>query len=298
MSKIARGFRFTVSAVSAIACGVIIVMGALGISSAVIPVCGGLAIIPCVLILIENTKLLNDLRKGISQLKRDLKEFGEKLDMLNETSESLKHENSNYKSHNMELKALLSDAEVKIDQLSIYLDEYKDSNREFKKNLESSEQNLDELRKRAEELLKIKDAYEGKISELNQIISQIQQKLVEITDIKEDYEEKIEMMEQRNNELGIVSDELKKELGNLKAHYEKAKQVIESLISAKNVLEEVHDNMIKTATDMEDLDDDIREKLEKYDEMRNSELFQHLDENKDGNLSLEEFLGWYGGNRD
>lgn len=293
MSKVARGFRFTISAAAAIGCGVVMVLGGLGVSTIAIPICGGLALLPCILILIENSKLLKDLEKTVSQLKRDLKEFGEKLDMLNETSESLKLENASYKTHNIHLKDLLSEAELKVDDLSDCVEEYKSSNKAFKKNLESSNKNLEELQKRAQELLEIKENYEKKIEDLNLVIKKIQDKLVEITSIKEDYEEKIEQMGKRNAELGIVSDKLHKELENVKVSYDKAKTVITSLINAKDVLEEVHGKMIKTVDDMESMDDEIKEKIRRYDEIRNTDLFKQLDNNKDGVVDLDEFLSWY-----
>ncbi len=293
MSKIGRGFRFTVSATAAIGCFVVMALGGLGITSIAIPICGGIAILPCILILVENTKLLRDLEKAISQLRRDLKEFGEKLEMLNETSESLKKENANYKTNNIELKDLIKEADVKIDELSNYLEEYKTSNKEFKKNLESSKTNLEELQKRSEELLSIKESYELKFNELNFIISKIQEKLNQITLIKEDYEEKIQQMEERNQELGIVSDSLHQELQNIKISYEKAKSVIGSLLNAKDVLEEVHGKMIKTVDNMEDMDEDLREKIKRYDELRDTDLFNQLDKDKDGNVDLDEFLSWY-----
>ena len=296
MSKIARGFRFTVSATAAVGCGVVMILGGLGISSIAIPICGGIAILPCILILVENTRMIRQMEKAVSQLKRDLKEFGEKLDLLNETSETLKNENAIYKQHNIELKEFLSDAEKKVDELASCVDEYKASNKQFRENLESSKKNVGELQKRAEELLTIKESYEKKIEELNIIVQKIQEKLVQITAVKEDYEEKIVQMEERNKELGVISKELHNELENIKGSYEKAKSVITSLLGAKEVLEEVHGKMIKTVNDMESLDDDLKEKIQHYDQIRNTDLFNRLDQNKDGNVDLDEFLSWYSPN--
>jgi len=294
-SKLFRSVKYGLSILGAASAIVIIVTGALS-GSIVIPICGGLSLIPAGFIFFENTKIIRDMEKAVTKLKRNLKEFEERLDMLNETVGSLKDENNNYKQNNVELKYLLKEAEIKVDQLADYVDEYKASNKEFKKSLEKSERNNDELQERAQELLRIKDAYEKKISELNEVIEKIQNKLEEITAIKDDYEEKLLELNIRNQELEVISKEFKHELENVRKQYDKAKEVITSLLNAKEVLEEVHNNMIQTVNDMSDLDDDLRTKIERYDEIRNTDLFNQLDKNKDGQLSLEEFLSWYSSN--
>ena len=52
MSRIVRVIRYSISGIAALACGTVIVLGGLGFTTIIIPICGGIALLPSLLILI------------------------------------------------------------------------------------------------------------------------------------------------------------------------------------------------------------------------------------------------------
>ena len=289
-SKIARGIKFGTAAIAALACGAIIVCGALGISTVVIPICGGIAIIPAALILVENTKLIADLEKNISELKKQVKEFTEQVSQLRKATAKYENENNRFVKSNEHLAELLKQAEIKVDALQRYLDTYKEANERFSKMLETEKDNNSKLAENVEELKSIKLQYENKIAELNLIVENINSQLGEITKIKEDAEAQLTLYQTQNNEMSL-------ELEKVRSLYNKSKEVIMTLMKTKEIFEDMAKDMVNTLSDMTEVEgktqenvDKMTQVIEKYSQQRDQEMFDKLDTNKDGMLSMDEFI--------
>lgn len=303
MEKLYTSIKSGVAILTASAAVTIIVSGAL-FGSILIPLCGGVCLLPVGLIIFENTKTLRDMRKIVKQLKNELKEFEDKLIMLNETNNKLKYNVSeltlikdNFKNEVSKLSILLKEGEKDIDMLNNMVHDYNDTNQKLKNSINSLQTDNKELTKNIEDLLDIKFKYEVQINELTLVVKDINSKLESMENIKNDYEIQLNTLKHENMELIDTSNSLKEDLTKVQNMYQKSKDVISTLIKTKDIFEDLYSDMAKTASDMSNTEhntelnvEQMKDMIKKFDEKRTQEIFDKLDVNKDGTISMDEFL--------
>ena len=289
-SKIARGMKFTVAVTAGVFAGAVAVLGFLGISTIVIPIGGCVALIPCALLLLENTKLIADLEKNISALRHQIKDFRAQLNAMKSLTDKYQVENNKFMKSNVELSDMLSEAQSKVDELDKYLIDYKLANQKFTEQLKQEKQQANVMKSQIEELMIIKSQYEAKIRELNATVAQIQGQIVSITEIKEDLETQLTGYQ-------TTTQELSEELEKVRTMYAKSKEVIITLMKTKEIFEDVASDMVSTLSSMNITEektqqnvDQLNDAISRYTAQRDSDLFRRLDANGDGQLTLDEFI--------
>lgn len=295
-SKIGRSFRYLTTITGSLACGAIIIMGILGIQTIAIPICGGIALIPMAMVLIENTAIIRKLEKLMTKFKQDLDELRKinsdlSQNVLNLSNEiiDLKQIKENLVIQTNKLETLLSEAESKIGKLSDLSNNYKTNLELLKQSVQKSETNNNILKENIQELLAIKKEYESEISFLKINIESIEEQVVKLTTVKEEYEKQIQQFIQSNEQLLSTKEELKIELTKVKNCYEEAKDVISTLLRSKDVLNDIFNSMIKTEEKTDQNVSTLTKIMNIFKLQRSEELFNILDQNKDGTLTLEEF---------
>jgi len=115
--------------------------------------------------------------------------------------------------------------------------------------------------------------------------------------IKNDYEIQLNTLKHENMELIDTSNSLKEDLTKVQNMYQKSKDVISTLIKTKDIFEDLYSDMAKTASDMSNTEhntelnvEQMKDMIKKFDEKRTQEIFDKLDVNKDGTISMDEFL--------
>ncbi len=94
-SRLGRGFRYTATITGALGCGVVIILGALSINTIAIPICGGIALIPMAMVLMENIKFVKDMENLVIKFKSETEELKVTNDELKETELRLGSEVTN-----------------------------------------------------------------------------------------------------------------------------------------------------------------------------------------------------------
>ena len=117
----------------------------------------------------------------------------------------------------------------------------------------------------------------------------------EITVIKDEMEFQLTSYQNSNKEL---SEEIQK----VREMYTKSKEVIITLLKTKEIFEDVANDMVSTLSTMNTTEEKTQENvnkltsvIEKYSEQRDEEMFQQLDKNSDGSISIDEFIEGYKG---
>ncbi len=274
-SRLFRGVKYSLSLVGALACGVVIVLGSMGVSTAVIPICGGIAIIPMGFSFFESTKVMRDLENMVTKFKTDIKNFKQQIDNLSLQVSGLKTEVNR-------LESMLDQAEEQLTQLKNLVGQYKDTNESLKFNLNRTEINNDKLQKNVDDLIRIKSEYESRINSLTNLTTNIQEQLDDVSKLKDDYKNNNEMLADSNKNL-------KAELEKVDKMYEDAKALAEVLLNSKNVLSDIYTDMVQTETKMDQNTDTMSKLINVLGIERTQELFKQLDADGDNKLSLDEF---------
>jgi len=316
-SRAFRGVKFALAVTGGIACGIIIVMGVLG-NSIVIPICGGIALLPMGFIFFENIKVLKDMENLVTQFKNEtktLKQTNEELkqtsillsnevDSLKEVNEDLKHtevllgnevnmlkderllidETKNkLVAENDKLERLLNDAEKNLDNLKIVATQYQETSTQLGKNLKSSELNNEQLKIQLGNLIDLKEEYKSQNNELKSNYNQAIEQLELIKTVKEDYEIQLK-------QLTISNEELKNNINLINGQYENAKAALKTLLQATGVLEDLGKNMVETEQKTQENVTMTNRILNLLGINRSTELFNKLDTNEDRMLSYDEFI--------
>ena len=303
-SKLFRGVKYTVGAVGAVAMGVVIIFSALGIQTIVIPICGGIGLIPVAFIFFENTKIVADMEKLVTQFKNETKELKLTNLELKETNIELKQTNIDLKEtadsismtkdklveENQKLEGLLDNAEDNINKLQLLTEDYQRTSINLGDNLKDTKSNLADLQKQAEELIKIKNEYTQQNILLKNNYDQALEQLELITVAKNNYETQLNQLTVNNNELSETSELLKSELNKTQSAYEDAKAALKTLLQATGVLQDLGKDMIETEKKTEENVGMMSKLMNIFGLTRSEELFNKLDTNKDGVLSSEEFV--------
>ena len=296
-SKLGRGFRYTTTVIGTLCCGTIIILGALGINTIVIPICGGFLLIPLGMVLVENVKFIKDMENLVSKFKIDVKNLGKTNELLTTNVDNLGSEIIDLKStkdllidQTDKLTYMLKNAEGEIEKLAELATNYKENIGKLNENLKETEINNDKLKENTNKLLSIKSEYETENNKLKINVNNITQQIKEIKLAKEDYENQLDDLKHNNTDLNKTSELLKTELDNVNSCYEEAKDVIETLLRSKNVLNDIYDGMTKTEEKTEENVGMMSKLLNMFGVQRSKELFEVLD--KDGNkfLTSDEFI--------
>ena len=312
-SRIFRGFKYTLSIVGALACGVIIVMGALGISSVIIPICGGIAIIPMAFIFFENTVIIRKMEELVSKFKLEMKSLRESNLKLKDNLDRLDNQNNRLETNvtNLEddlydlnktkqdlinetdkLESLLDQADNKIDSLAKLTEQYKRTSEELAVSLKTSEHNNEELKNNVGKLFEIKNDYEQSNQLLKNNIAEIEKQLKSVSDIKDRYESELTKIYETNNHLSETSKLLEKELNKTKNCYQEAKNVIQTLLQSQGIFEEIKEDMVKTESETRENVGKMSNLIEIFGEKRTKELFDRLDKDQNKVLTQEEFVNF------
>lgn len=296
-SRLGRGFRYSATILGSLACGVVIVLGAIGIQTIVIPICGGIALIPMGMVLLENTKILRDIEKMVTKLKMDLdklKEINQKLETnvvnLSGEIDELHNVKDMLLSQNKHLETLLGEAKNSINEMNELVKSYESNIKILEHNIKNSETNLKNLQHTTKELLDIKERYEIENKILNDNLEKIATEMAELTVIKESYKTQLEKMAENNDKLSDISESLKAEINNINQSYEEAKDIIETLLRSKNVLNDIYGDMIKTEEKTEQNVGMMSRLLNVFGMERSKELFKTLDTDGDNVLTQNEFI--------
>lgn len=295
-SKIGRGFRYSATIIGSLAIGAVIILGILGIQTIVIPICGGIALIPMAMVLFESTKILRDMEKLITKFKTDLGELrkintdlsqnvlnlGNEVDQLKITKEKLIEETT-------KLENLLNEAEIKVTKLGELSNNYEASLKVLMNEINITEQNNHSLQQNVDSLLKIKAEYESEINNLKNNIDLIEVKINELSKIRDDYSKQIQEFAANNSELFETTEALKNEISRVNRSYEEAKDVIKTLLRSKDLLNDIYNSMLTTEQRTEENVSTVTKLLNIFKVNRSEELFAKLDKDNDKILTLEEF---------
>lgn len=296
-SRIFRTIKYTISIVGGVACGVVIVTGALNISTIAIPICGGIALLPMGFIFFENTKIIADIEKAIIKLKdeiSDLSETANKLEVTNNeletTSSDLKETKNTLLKETKILETMLSKATNEIDNLSDLLRKYKVIEHNLQHNVSNLKTNNDSLKDTTNELVKTKKSYEQQNKNLKENIILIENQLKEVIKLKITYENNINMLSSNNTSLRNSINDIKVELQNTQTLYKEARTAVKSLLIASGVLKDLGDDMVKLEKKTDENVTMMRNIMNIFGSTRSDELFEKLDQNEDGVVDKEEFL--------
>jgi len=303
-SRLGRGLRYTATVVGSLSIGVIIILGSLGIQSVVIPICGGIALIPMAMVMFENFKVIKDMENLVIKFKSDVKDLreinnkltnnvfvlGGEIDELEVTNNELKDTKDQLVDETIKLENLLKDAEGQVETLGTLAKDYDTNIKNLSVNLQKSENNNDELKANAEELVRIKLDYEKENNILKDNIDIIGVQIKTLSQAKNEYAIQLDTLKQNNEDINETSDLLKEELNNVNNAYDEAKDVIETLLRSKKVLNDIYDGMAKTEEKTGENVGMMSKLLNVFGVQRSKELFDILD--KDGNklLTNEEFI--------
>ena len=264
-SKFVRNVKRSVSIISGGSCVAIITLSLLGINTIAIPILAGVAIFPSGLIFFENTALIRKMEETLSKLDEEMINLELQVKLL-ET------ENKDLQDSINKLESLLGNAKQQVEELSQLAIKYKESNKELKESLSMTKENNEKLDNTVTDLFDIKEQYEKKIFELNSSMKEAKKNLEKITIIKLEQENRL-------NDLGQTTDNLNSEVTRLDKLVNQSKEVIATLLGAKDLLTDMksNTNMMKTMIDM-------------FGKDMTEEMFERLDADSDGNLTKEEFL--------
>ena len=289
-SKLGRGIRYSATIVGGIACGVIIILSVIGIQTIVVPICGGIALIPIGMVLIENVTIIRNLEKLMTKFKNQLQQLGvinnnlsdnvsrlsTEVSQLSQTKDSLIQEIT-------KLSNLLKEAEIKVVKLSDLAKIYEDNAAKLSALTQNYQNQNQQLTEETHKLVDIKQQYEEENARLTATIDEINQQLSQLVKMKEAYE--IQLLQSKEN-----NQELKVEIEKIAIYYNQAKEVIETLLRSKNVLDDIYSGMIKTETQTSENVNTLSKLLNIFGKNRTLELFQQLDQNEDGVLTSQEFI--------
>ena len=289
-SRVGRGIRYSATIVGGIACGVIIILSVIGIQTIIVPICGGIALIPIGMVLFENIKIIKDLEKLVTKFKNQLQELGlinnnlsdnvsrlsTEVSQLSQTKDSLIKETT-------KLSDLLKEAETKVVKLSDLAKTYEDNATQLSLLTQDYKNQNQQLTDETNKLVDIKKQYEEENTRLMVTIDKINQQLSQLTQIKEAHEAEL-LKSEHNNQA------LKTEIEKIATYYNQAKEVIETLLRSKNVLDDIYSGMIKTETQTSENVTTMSKLLNIFGKSRTMELFQQLDEDGDGVLTSQEFI--------
>lgn len=296
-SRAFRSFKYALSVGGAISCAVVIILGGLGIQTVIIPICGGIALIPIGFIFYENTKVIRDMENLVIKFKDDVKNLTKTNQKLNTNVEELGGEITELKEtkdllmdETIKLEDLLKQAKGKVETLTSLATQYESSIGDLNKNLQKSEKTNEELRVNAEELVRIKSIYEEENNRLQENVDEISVQIEAVSQAKEEYKSQLELLKQNNEDLMVTSELLKTELNNINISYEEAKDVIETLLRSKKVLNDIYDGMAKTEEKTEENVGMMSKLLNMFGVQRSKELFNVLDTDGNQLLTPEEFI--------
>jgi len=296
-SRAFRSFKYALSVGGAISCAVVIILGGLGIQTVIIPICGGIALIPIGFIFYENTKVIRDMENLVIKFKDDVKNLTKTNQKLNTNVEELGGEITELKEtkdllmdETIKLEDLLKQAKGKVETLTSLATQYESSIGDLNKNLQKSEKTNEELRVNAEELVRIKSIYEEENNRLQENVDEISVQIEAVSQAKEEYKSQLELLKQNNKDLMVTSELLKTELNNINISYEEAKDVIETLLRSKKVLNDIYDGMAKTEEKTEENVGMMSKLLNMFGVQRSKELFNVLDTDGNQLLTPEEFI--------
>lgn len=285
-----RGVKYGLSIAGGAACGIVIILGALGINTVLIPICGGIAFIPMAFIFFENTKVIRDMEKLVTQLKDELKEFTAKLQdfklsvtQLGVERDEIRAERIKVSNVNESLGKKLAEADQTIQNLQKNLTQSEELSMKLKESLNKSEQNNQYLKETTEQLMKLKADREKQIQELNQTIVEVSEQLKLSREIGETY--KIQLLEFENN-----NEKLKAEVDRVQGMYDKAKEVVSTILKSQEIFQEIQQDMAETESATKDNVSKMERLLEIFGKERTEEMFATLDRDNDGSLTREEFM--------
>lgn len=305
-SRTFRSIKYGLSIAGGVACAVVIILGSLGWSTIVIPICGGIALIPMAFIFFENTKVIRDMENLVTQFKDETKELKETNESLKETEVKLSDEvgelteerkaiaeaKDQLVSENDRLEGLLGQAEINLEQMKSLANDYQKTSESLGENLKKSERNADDLKSQAEELVRIKEEYKSQNLQLKENYGKAEKQLEAITGVKDNYEIQLQELSDNNKELSETSELIKSELNKTQSSYEDAKAALKTLLQTTGVLEDLGNDMVKTEKHTEQNVGMMTKLMNMFGVTRSEELFDKLD--KDGNnvLSLDEFVNF------
>jgi chromosome segregation ATPase len=305
-SKIGRGIRYGASIVGAAAGLLVIVLGILGINSILIPISGGVAIIPAAFILVENVKVIRDMEKLVTKLKSDLKSLREQIDIMKEANEKLEKNvtdltdinihlsevKDNLVSNISKLESLLDESEQKVEELSDLVFQYKETSEKLNRNLDKAKINNAELQKNVNDLIDIKREYENQIESLNTTVKIFHSELDIITKTKDEYEIEINKLITTNKSMENTVKILETDLEENREICRKAKLALKTLIETQDVFTGLKDDMVETEKQTEENVSRMDNLVKIFGEERTKELFEQLDKNHDQVLSMDEFVNF------
>lgn len=295
--RVFRGVKSMFGVVGALSSITIIALGAMGIQTIAIPICGGICLIPVGFIFFENTKVVRDMEKYVSQFKIEnnvLKQTNLELKQtkleLDQSVQVLVSNNSNLTIIKDELilanekyESMLEQTSKKLEEMAQLVNQYKTTAEQMEKNLTNITQHRDELKQQATQLLAIKDMFEQENKKLNENISLVEEQLKLVTTTNLNYEKQLQ-------DLKSTSTLLKDELERTRRSYEEAKASLKSLLQATGVLTDLGNEMIKVEHKTESNVDTMTKILNMFGRERAMELFAKYDIDGNKVLTLDEYL--------
>lgn len=317
-SRLGRSLRYSATILGSLACGTVIVLGIMGINTIVVPICGGIALIPMAMVMFENVKAIRDLENNVSAFKSEnkkLKETNENLKItenklsadlgkLEHTNNNLEHTNNNLVEiknnlieQNSRYEKLLDESEINLNSMTELANKYKATSLELSNNLHNSTQNLELLKSQALELINIKNEYQKENKILNENIKKVQDQLDQVTQAKEAYEIQLiklsdtnNQLSDSNNQLSEIATNLRSELEKAKASYEDAKSALKTLLQATGVLADLGNDMVQTEHKTEQNVSTMSKLLSLFGMSRSEEMFNKLDKDNNKVLTVDEFV--------
>jgi chromosome segregation ATPase len=278
-----RGTKSLFGVIGGVACATVITLGAIGIQTIAIPICGAVALIPVGFIFFENTKVVRDMEKYVSLFKLENKQLHKTNTDLKQTNIELKQTKDDLVKSNERYGELLDQAENNIDIMKQLAVKYKTTSEQLGFNLQQTEKNHELLKQQAEELIKIKNDYDKENKSLKSTVNQIESQLKIVLTNNKTYEVQL-------SEMKDTSESLRLELEKTRKSYQESKELCKNLLQASGILEDLSNDMIKTEQKTEANVDRLTAILNMFGREKAIELFHKFDKDENKQLSLDEYI--------
>lgn len=274
----------------------VIAAGLLTHAPPVLIVGGTIWLIESILLTLDSSKLLSDIKKQVNKLTTNVERFRLENVELNDNLNKLSDLKNQFVEENKQLIDKLKLTTVQLDKLNDLKLKYEKIN----SNLTSENSNYHKLN---EELTKQKEQFTIEIRNLKELITSNQKQMCELDKIKKEYSIENELLQKQNIQHSEQITKLKNQLDKLKQLYISSQELLKKLMDTGDIFSKVENQMTQNLGNISDIakkldtsNDRFDDQIEKLHAITNKMIdlkFEELDTDRDNYISKTEFENYF-----